>query len=272
MLSSFSNMEYFTSISALKSAIQVIILTVFFYKIYIKLRTSSALVVIKICSFLFIIYFAVKGFHLEVLENLLELLFIPILVLIFIIYQKDLRNAFLDNINSKKKLYQNNSFLSSQSIDAIINSSFALTEAKRGALIVIKRKSDLKHIINSGTRLDAEISSQLITTIFLNDTPLHDGAVVIEENKIKAAGCFLPLSDKTNITKSLGTRHRAALGLSEETDALVLVVSEETKKVSLCLNGEIKYALPSDVCERVIRQYLVFADEELPNFSFDKDI
>lgn len=269
MLSFFNNLGYSTVFMVIKAIIQISFLAVLFYKMYQILKTSSAVVIIKIFSLYFLLYFFVKIFKLEVLETLLEALFIPTAILSFIVYQNDLRYSFTLYQNSKNKFHYNSSYLSFQGIDAIISSCYDLSKAKRGALIVIKRKTDLSHIINSGTSIDAEITSQLITTIFLNDTPLHDGAIIIDGNRIKAAGCFLPLSEKTNIIKTLGTRHRAALGISEETDALVVVVSEETRKVSLCFNGEIKYALPADVCERVIKQYMLFNDEGIPNISLN---
>jgi diadenylate cyclase len=116
--------------------------------------------------------------------------------------------------------------------------------------------SNIRGIIETGTRLNAEISSSLIVTIFEFDTPLHDGAMVIQNNRIAAAGCFLPLSEQQDIKKSFGTRHRAALGMSEQSDAVILVVSEETGAISLAFEGKIYYDLSSIEVTRRLKELL----------------
>ena len=131
-----------------------------------------------------------------------------------------------------------------------------LAEQKRGALIVFARNVGLKNIIDTGTKINADLTSSLIITIFAFDTPLHDGAVIVSRGKILAAGCFLPLSRQVFIQKSFGTRHRAALGQAEESDAVILVVSEETGAVSLAYDSNIFYDMTLKEVGRTLRHLL----------------
>ena len=123
-------------------------------------------------------------------------------------------------------------------------------------LVVFPRRANIRHIIETGTRLNADISSSLIVSIFLYEAPLHDGAMIIQNNRIASAGCFLPLSEQSDIKKSFGARHRAALGMSEQTDAVVLVVSEETGAISLSYDGKIYYDLSPMEVTRTLKELL----------------
>jgi diadenylate cyclase len=122
--------------------------------------------------------------------------------------------------------------------------------------VVFPRRVNIKNIIDTGTRLNAEISSSLIVTVFEFDTPLHDGAMIIQNGRIVAAGCFLPLSEQQDIRKSFGTRHRASLGMSEQSDAVVLVVSEETGAISLAFDGKLYYDLSGIEATRKLRELI----------------
>jgi diadenylate cyclase len=163
-----------------------------------------------------------------------------------IVFQPELRQIImrlgqgeLFRLDSKPHLGQ---------LDAVITAAEILSGLKRGALVVFPRKVSLKHIIDTGTRLNAELSSSLIVAIFQFDGPLHDGAMVLHGGRIAAAGCLLPLSEQQDIRKSFGTRHRAALGMSEQSDAVILVVSEETGAISLAYESKLYYDLsPLDI-------------------------
>lgn len=153
-----------------------------------------------------------------------------------------------------------------ENIYKIVIAATELAKSKTGALIVIERDIKLKDIMDTGILVDGEISPQLLVNIFNPKTPLHDGAVIISENKIKAAACLLPLSNDKNISKGLGTRHRSAAGISQESDAIVVVVSEETGKISVAKEG----TLIIDLKEEALRQILIknivtkrFGEEEL---------
>ena len=140
-----------------------------------------------------------------------------------------------------------------EDIYKIVIAASELSKAKTGALIVIERDIEIKDIIQNGVLMDAEVSPQLLVNIFEPKTPLHDGAVIISNNKIAAAACVLPLADDKDIAKELGTRHRAGIGISKESDSIVVIVSEETGKISVAKDG----TLIADVREDVLKKILI---------------
>jgi diadenylate cyclase len=142
-------------------------------------------------------------------------------------------------------------------IEEIVKACVDMSSKYVGALIVIEREVRIGEIINTGTQLDSQVSSELVINLFVPDTPLHDGAVVIRDNKIKAAACFLPLTDNPNLSKELGTRHRAALGITEVSDSIAVVVSEESGKISFALNGGLTRNLTPDTLRKALNKNLV---------------
>lgn len=142
-------------------------------------------------------------------------------------------------------------------IEEIVKSATELSKTKTGALIVVERETKLGEIINTGTRIDSSISAELIMNIFTPNTPLHDGALIIRDNKLKSAACFLPLTDNPNLSKELGTRHRAALGITEVSDCISVVVSEETGKISYALNGGLSRNLTPDTLRKALNKNLL---------------
>lgn len=157
-----------------------------------------------------------------------------------------------------------------EQIDSILNACNILVEKKRGALIIFPRHTDIKSVLDSGTRVNADLSSTLILTVFDHDTPLHDGALVIEGGRITYAACYLPLSEQTGIKASFGTRHRAALGLAENSDAIALVVSEETGAISLAYNANIYYDLDNSTIKSVLLDLFSYKDV-LPKDMKERD-
>lgn len=142
-------------------------------------------------------------------------------------------------------------------IDKIVQAVSVMSQRKIGALLVLERKTHIGDIIRSGTTVDALISPELILNIFMPNSPLHDGALVVRENRLIAAGCFLPLTQKEDLSQELGTRHRAAIGLSESVDAVVVVVSEETGKISIALNGDLTRNLNADTLKRALQKSFI---------------
>ena len=172
-------------------------------------------------------------------------------------FQPELRRA-LEQLGSNKinrffGIEQDLALKKKENIYKIAIAATELSNAKTGALIVIERDIRLKDIIDTGVAVGSEISPQLLVNIFQPNTPLHDGAVIISEGKIMAAACMLPLASDKNISKSLGTRHRSAIGISKESDSIVVVVSEETGKISVAKNG----SLIADVKEEALKQILI---------------
>ena len=178
-------------------------------------------------------------------------------IAIIVIFQPELRRA-LEQLGTNKftKFFGIDKDLATRTkedIYKIVIAAMELSKAKTGALIVIERDIKIQDIISTGIPMDAEVSPQLLVNIFEPKTPLHDGAVVISNNKIAAAACVLPLADDNDIAKELGTRHRAAIGISKESDSIVVVVSEETGKVSVAKDG----TLIADVREDVLKKILI---------------
>jgi diadenylate cyclase len=141
-------------------------------------------------------------------------------------------------------------------LEAVVTAAEMLSRLKRGMLVVFPREINIRNVIDTGTRINAEISSSMIVTIFQFDGPLHDGAMIIQNGKIVAAGCFLPLSEQQDIKKSFGTRHRASLGMSEQSDAVVLVVSEETGAISLAFDSKLYYDLSPIEVTLKLKEYM----------------
>lgn len=154
-------------------------------------------------------------------------------------------------------------------ITEVTNSCASMSKSRIGALIVMEREIKIGDIVGTGINLNAEVSSELLINIFIPKTPLHDGAVIIRDNKIEAASCFLPLSQNPNVSKELGTRHRAGLGMSEESDAVVVIVSEETGGISIACGGELNMKLSPETLERELTRLF---DVKKKDSKFKKNI
>ncbi len=190
------------------------------------------------------VQFGSELLHLTAMNYLLKYVWQVGLVALIILFQPEIR-SFLEQMGSGSihgimSITDRSTQSDIQKIAAICTAACDMAKEKTGALIVIERTVKLGDVIKSGTKLDAELSPFLLRNIFFNKAPLHDGAVIIRNGRIYAAGCFLPLSSKNDIVRDLGTRHRAAIGMSETSDAVVVVVSEETGSISVACDGELK--------------------------------
>lgn len=239
-------------------ALDIIILAFIIYKGYQILVQTRAVQLVKGALFVAFTYLVAFFLNLRTLLWILNMLAPSLVIGIAIIFQPELRKIFtrigqgkLLEFSSGSKPYQ---------LDAVIKAAEALSYRRRGALIVFTRNVGQKNIIDSGTRIDGELTSELLLTVFAYDTALHDGAVVIEDGKVAAAGCFLPLSEQLDVRRSFGTRHRAALGLAEESDAVVLVVSEETGALSLAYEANLYYDMTIEEVRRKLIQLLRLTD------------
>ena len=199
------------------------------------------------------------------------------IIALVIIFQPELRRA-LEELGRKNVIFKvlkfengnNESNFSDRSVEEITRATLEMAKAKTGALIVIRQHHDLGQFIETGIKIDGRISSQLLINIFEKNTPLHDGAVIIDENRVVAATCYLPLSDNMTISKDLGTRHRAALGMSEVCDALVIVVSEETGLVSVASGGRLLRAINAEELRSQLSQIQYRKTETKNKFSIRK--
>jgi len=234
--------------------LDIAILAFLLYKVYQLLLRTQAVQLIKGAGLLALVYGVAVLFGLSTLHWLLSALAPGLFIAIAIVFQPELRKIMLRI--GQAQLFKLDSKPRLGLLEAVVTAAEILSRQKRGMLVVFPRRTNIRHIIDTGTRLNADISSSLIVTIFEFDTPMHDGAVVIQNNRIAAASCFLPLSEQSDIKRSFGTRHRAALGMSEQTDAVVLVVSEETGAISLAYDGKIYYDHSPIEVMRILKELL----------------
>ncbi|HIJ80980.1 MAG TPA: TIGR00159 family protein [Desulfuromonadales bacterium] len=187
-----------------------------------------------------------RAFGLSSTATLFQMLLSSMPFILAVIFQSDIKRLFFSL--GKRRAENMDAAESAHSVDELIRGLHELADRRIGALIVIIRQMSIDHLIQVGTEIDAKVTSELLNSIFLPYSPIHDGAVILQRDKIISAGCILPLSQNPDISKSFGTRHRAALGISEQTDVLVLVVSEETGKISIVHEGKITYdADPTEI-------------------------
>ncbi|MDZ8118584.1 diadenylate cyclase CdaA [Pontiella agarivorans] len=192
--------------------------------------------------------------HLEVLNWILSKLMLYITLAIVVIFQPEIRRVLA---RLGRQPWRNNGMVSQRNlIEPIMQTVKLLSKRKIGALIAIEREIGTRAIQDTGTKMNSAVSAELLSTIFFPHTPLHDGGVIISGDRICAAGCLFPLSQKEELSKTLGTRHRAAIGITEETDAIVVVVSEETGAVSLAYNGRLRRGLGEERLRRVLQSML----------------
>ncbi len=223
--------------------IEISLMSAFFYFLFLFLRGTRALQVLKGAIILAFIFFAAQQLHLDTIHWMLARVFGFSIVAFLIIFQPELRRALAQL--GRRPLFASH-YVEEQMIDAVVSASAHLSKNKIGCLIALERESGLKNYIETGIRLDCHPSAELLQTLFMPNTPLHDGGAIVEQNRIAAAACLFPLSQKANLSTELGTRHRAALGLSEDTDAVVVVVSEETGIISLAKDGKLTRDLNED--------------------------
>lgn len=225
----------------LKDIIDVGIVSYIIYKMMFLVRGTRAVQLLKGIFVLVITWALSTWFNLYTLKWLMNQMFTFGIVTVLIIFQPELRRV-LEQLG-RGKLFARSSNLDrtalNEQLEEVIRAVRSMSRRKVGALIIFERKTGVTEMIESGIAMESKISSELLMNIFTPNSPLHDGAVIIRGNQIMAAGCYLPLSENPFISKELGTRHRAGIGVSEVSDAISLIVSEETGQVSLSINGMI---------------------------------
>ncbi|MCL2322168.1 MAG: diadenylate cyclase CdaA [Oscillospiraceae bacterium] len=222
--------------------VDILIVSYILYKLYMIIKETRAEQLLKGVGLILILMFIANSIGLDTLSWLLQNTIYVGLMAIVIIFQPEVRRA-LEQLGRStfrdSQMFQNSDEQMEKVIIEIVDAVENMSKAQVGALIAIVQKTGVGEIIKTGVVIDAKISSELLENIFVVNTPLHDGAVIIKNDRIAAAACFLPLTQNENINKKLGTRHRAGIGLSEISDALVVIVSEETGNISLVINGNI---------------------------------
>lgn len=232
-----------------KPLIEIAVISFVFYMLLLVIRGTRTAQIVKGLGVIIIVFFLVRKFELESINWLLSKVFAFSVIAFIIIFQNDLRKA-LAQIGQNRLFGK--TLGSKKWVEEIVKAMILLAKKRIGALVIIERKTGLKNYIETGVELEAIISRELLVTIFMTTTPLHDGAVVVRDEKMAAALCILPLSQSPYLDKTVGTRHRAAMGISEETDAVSIVVSEETGSVSVVVNGQMQ----RDLDEKSLREQL----------------
>ncbi len=221
----------------LQDAIDILLIAYVIYRIIDLIRGTRAVQMLIGLSVVFLTYLSSQYFELYTVNWLLDNFLSSVLLVIVVIFQDDIRRA-LTQVGTGPFLGRQRGILQ-EDLEEIIRAAVSLATKRIGALIVFQRDVGLNQYVEVGTQLDARVSRELITSIFLPTSPIHDGALIIHHGRIIAAGCFLPLTANPHVSKTLGTRHRAAIGLTEETDAIVIVISEEEGAISLVREGRI---------------------------------
>ena len=251
----------------IKDIIDIVLVALMLYYVYRLMKESRSLNVFM-GILVFIVFWLVVSQVLEMklLGSILDKLVSVGVIALIILFQEDIRK-FLYNLGAHQRIKALRRLFSSadktrnsedlkQAIMPIVMSCMSMSKKKVGALIVIQRATPLDDIVATGERIDASISQQLIENIFFKNSPLHDGAMIIANQRIRAAACILPVSHNLDIPKELGLRHRAAMGISQESDALAIVVSEETGSISVAMKGEFRLRLTAEALESILTQEL----------------
>lgn len=248
------------------NVIDILIIAFIVYQLYELVKQTRAEQLAKGLVILLVVTKLSEWFKLYTLRWLLNWLLGAGLIAIVVIFQPEIRRAFESIGRSKiigKRFGTNSDNQYDGVIEEIVQACNSLSRQKIGALIVFQRQIGFEDIIETGTKIDGLVSMGLLINIFIPNTPLHDGAVIVDRDIVKAAACFLPITDNNRLSKELGTRHRAALGISERSDCMVIVVSEETGGISCCENGEIARYLDEETLRKKLREVYNPKEEKL---------
>jgi uncharacterized protein (TIGR00159 family) len=238
--------------------VDVLVVAFVAYRILLMIKGTRAVQMLLGLAVISGIYIISQQSELVMTQWVLNNIMNSLILVIVVLFQSEIRRAltsvgktpFFGERNKEKVEYV-------YALEEIIKASTILSEKKIGALIVLEKETGLKDYVEGGIELNAKVTKELITSIFFPNAPIHDGAIIIQKNKIRAAGCFLPLTMDPSLSKSLGTRHRAAVEISLETDAVVIVVSEETGKISLVSAGKILKNLDSDRLWDLLQKHFI---------------
>lgn len=234
-----------TYIDLIKNGLDILIVAFTMYRLLLFIKGTRAIqMVVGLMLFSFV-YFLSDYFELTTTHWIMEHFWSVLLIAIIILFQPEIR-TMLAEMGQRPIMSSFFRYEGQQVMGEIIKAVMILSEKRTGALIVLERETKLRPYVQVGAILMSRVTERLIVSLFQDQSPLHDGAIIIGDNRIFAAGCYLPITSRTDISKYLGTRHRAAVGISEETDAVVIVVSEETGTVSIAKGGQLYSNLSED--------------------------
>ncbi|MDD5101813.1 MAG: diadenylate cyclase CdaA [Endomicrobiaceae bacterium] len=237
------------------NALDILIVSYIFYRILLIIKgTKATQIIFGLVILLCVTILAKDVVHLRTLSWLLEKFWVTAVIILAVVFQGEIRYG-LAKLGSKLSYYNHATPVQTSFLEEIIEAAIEMSKSRTGALIVLEKEMGLKNYTDTGINIDARISQELILSIFQTKSPIHDGAIIIHEERLHSAGCVLPISTEIEV-KHLGTRHRAGIGLSSITDAVVLIVSEETGKISIAVDGEIEIIQQSDLLKTISKYYL----------------
>ncbi|HEV7670087.1 MAG TPA: diadenylate cyclase CdaA [Thermoanaerobaculia bacterium] len=246
----------FVELLTWRDPVDILAVAVVVYNLLVLIRGTRAVQMLLGIVFVGMVYYIARLADLPTLQTLLESLLLVLPFAVIVLFQQEIRRA-LANFGRNPLWGLARQQKAASTFNEVVLAATTLSSRRIGALIVIERLQGLRNFIENGVRLDAALSYGLLINIFTPDTPLHDGAVIVQDDRIAAAACFLPLSANPELSKEFGSRHRAALGLTEETDALAVVVSEETGAISVVIDGEIIRNLDGKSLRNTLFKYLI---------------
>ncbi|WP_298437639.1 diadenylate cyclase CdaA [Geobacter sp.] len=240
---------------AWRDLVDIAVVAYLIYRLILLLKGGVAVRLLVVLSCLAVLYSLSALTGLETFHWLLDSFFGSLVLILVIVFQSDIRRLLvtLGRARPARGMDQEEA---SEVLDELVGAMANLSARRHGALVIIEREMGLMPYVQTGTEIDAKITSEILTSIFLPYSPIHDGAVIVRKGKLTRAGCFLPLSQNPNISKSLGTRHRAALGLTELTDAVALVVSEETGMMSVSAGGKLTPVADAGALRKLLRRLI----------------
>ncbi len=244
--------------------VDILIVSYIIYRIILLIRGTRAVQMLLGIIVIAAIYFISGRLNLLTLHWLLKTFLSSILLIIIIVFQSDIRRALTQ---MGKTPFHKTDNVAAHDINEIISAAIYMARRRIGALIIIERQTGLRDYLELGFRLDARLVHELLIAIFLPSSPMHDGGVIIKNGRIHSSGCLLPLSNNPDIPKRYGTRHRAALGLSEETDAVIIVVSEETQEISLVRQGKITTLSDEEALSNRLQEIFIHPKHTHPSWK-----
>jgi diadenylate cyclase len=239
-----------------QDAVDILLMAVVIYSVINLIRGTRAVPMLIGLGMLYGVYFVSGRLEIYTINVILQNLLGWSIILVFIVFQNDIRRA-LTQVGTGPLFSSGERIAQSQAVEELVKGVTSMASRRVGALVVLQNEVGLNEYIEVGTRLDAQVSKELVSSIFMPGSPIHDGALIIQQGRITAAGCFLPLTTNPTVSKTLGTRHRAAIGLTEETDALAIVVSEEDGMVSLVREGKITRDVDAATLRTTLQRLLV---------------
>lgn len=244
----------------LRIIIDVLIISYLFYLLITLLKDSRAFQLIKSVILILVVAFVAELLKFDTVSFVLKMVIELLPVMLIVLFQPELRrileglgqSSFMELFRSSTQKTADLSVM----VNEVVKATYAMADEKTGALIIFERKTNLSEVIRTGTAVDSAVTAQFLRQLFIKNTPLHDGAVIIKKNRIAAAACYLPLSTNMTLNKDLGTRHRAGIGISENTDCVSIIVSEETGYVSVAQNGTLKRNIKEDTLRSILLEEL----------------